>query len=78
VQILAVVGGLLVAVLAWAVGQDLRESRRGTRRRPSADIAAEAANSRLDLDAVPHEPARRAGQRDWATYRARDRRPPAE
>jgi hypothetical protein len=43
-------------------------------RRSAASIASEAMHHRLDINAVPYEPPRQPGQRDWATYRRRDRK----
>lgn len=65
------VAGLLVVV---AVVYDWRDRRRGWSRRRVGDILGEAVHHRVDIDAVPYEPARHAGQRDWATYRRRDRK----
>jgi hypothetical protein len=70
VVVLVIVGGALL----WAALYDRKERRRGSVLRRSGDISNEATQSRLDIDAVPYEPARHAGQRDWATYRARDRK----
>lgn len=68
--ILAVIG--LVLLLAWRY--DRRQHRRGHVVRGSRAMTGEATHSRIDIDAVPYEPVRQAGQRDWATYRARDRK----
>jgi hypothetical protein len=54
----------------------LTRRERRPRERSAASIADEAMHHRLDINAVPYEPARRAGQRDWATYRQRDRKRP--
>ena len=53
----------------------LSRRSRQSRRQPTSSIAQEAMHHRLDINAVPYEPARHAGQRDWATYRQRDRKP---
>jgi hypothetical protein len=63
-----------LALLA-AAGYDRRQRRRGLRLRDSRALLDESTHSRIDLNAVPYEPVRRAGGRDWATYRRRDRRP---
>jgi hypothetical protein len=68
--ILVVIG---VAVLV-AVVYDARLRRRGMSVRNSASMVNESMHSRVDIDAVPYEPARHPGQRDWATYRRRDRK----
>jgi hypothetical protein len=68
--VLAVVGG----AIGWAAWYDAKQRRRGVRVRPGGAMANEALHHRVDIDAVPYEPARQAGQRDWATYRARDRK----
>jgi len=60
--------------LAAAARHDRRQRRRGAVLRTGADVEREAMHSRVDIDAAPYEPARHAGQRDWATYRRRDRR----
>jgi hypothetical protein len=70
VVIATVVG--LAAVLALVV--DRRDRRRGAVRRSIGAMSTEATHHRVDIDAVPYEPARHAGQRDWATYRRRDRK----
>jgi hypothetical protein len=70
VAVIAVVGA--AAVLAGVV--DWRDRRHGAARRSIRDLSAEATHHRVDIDAVPYEPARHAGQRDWATYRRRDRK----
>jgi hypothetical protein len=70
VVIATVVG--LAALLALVV--DRRDRRQGAVRRPIGAMSTEATHHRVDIDAVPYEPARHAGQRDWATYRRRDRK----
>jgi hypothetical protein len=62
-------GGALIAAAVY----DWRQRRRGVAVRSGADVEREAAHHRVDINAVPYEPARHAGQRDWATYRRRDR-----
>ena len=71
--IVATVIGMLVAS---AFVYDARQRRRGVSVRAGRDLDVEAMNHRVDINAVPYEPARHAGQRDWATYRRRDRKPP--
>ena len=61
-------------VLAAAVVYDCRQRRRGKSARSWSEIDREAVHHRVDVNAVPYEPARHAGQRDWATYRRRDKR----
>jgi hypothetical protein len=73
---LIVVGAGIGLLLLVALGYDWRDRRHGAAQRRGGDILAEAVNHRVDIDAVPYEPARHAGQRDWATYRRRDRKPP--
>jgi hypothetical protein len=64
---------LPAAALAGAAAYDWRQRRRGNTGRPWQEIDREAVHHRVDINAVPYEPARHAGQRDWATYRRRDR-----
>ena len=71
--IVAAVIGMLVA---GAFVYDVRQRRRGASVRDGRELDVEAMNHRVDINAVPYEPARHAGQRDWATYRRRDRKPP--
>ncbi|MDQ1705853.1 MAG: hypothetical protein QOF18_2219 [Frankiaceae bacterium] len=71
--------GLLVAsvlglVLVVAFGYDVRQRRRGVVMRGSSELVNESMHHRVDINAVAYEPARQPGQRDWATYRARDRK----
>jgi hypothetical protein len=73
---LIVVGALIGLVLVIALVYDWRDRRHGAGHRRGADILDEAVHHRVDIDAVPYEPARHAGQRDWATYRMRDRKRP--
>ena len=68
--VLAALGGALVLAGVY----DLRQRRRGVSTRHLAQASDEAVHHRLDINAVPYEPARHAGQRDWATYRRRDRK----
>lgn len=72
-----VVVSMLVLVFAAAVLHDRKEKRRGSRLRSGREITGESMHHRVDIDAVPYEPARHAGQRDWATYRRRDRKRPS-
>jgi hypothetical protein len=71
---LAVVAVAIGLAVFSAVFVDLRDRRHGAVRRKGGDILAEAVHHRVDINAVPYEPARHAGQRDWATYRHRDRK----
>ena len=68
--------GLIVigSVVGVAALVDRRDRRHGAAQRPVRDVSTEATHHRVDIDAVPYEPARHAGQRDWATYRQRDRK----
>jgi hypothetical protein len=68
--VLVVIG----AALAVAIGYDVRQRRRGVVVRSSGALESESLHHRTDINAVPYEPARRAGQRDWATYRRRDKK----
>lgn len=71
--VLAIVGFMLVAAAVY----DFRQRRHGmSTRHLSRRAMDEATHHRLDINAVPYEPARHAGQRDWATYRRRDRKRP--
>ena len=72
VVVAAVIGALVGAAFLY----DVRQRRRGAVVRDGREIGAEAMHHRVDIDAVPYEPARHAGQRDWATYRRRDRKSP--
>jgi hypothetical protein len=69
--VVATVVGVAV-VLALVV--DRRDRRQGSAHRSIGAMSSEATHHRVDIDAVPYEPARHAGQRDWATYRRRDRK----
>jgi hypothetical protein len=71
-----IVLAVIVLLLAGALVYDVRQRRRGVSVRNGRELDVEAMNHRVDINAVPYEPARHAGQRDWATYRRRDRRPP--
>ena len=74
----AVIALIVLAALVGALGlaavYDLRQRRRGVSPRHLSQASDEAIHHRLDINAVPYEPARHAGQRDWATYRRRDRK----
>lgn len=72
VVVLSLLGGALVLAAVY----DLRQRRRGVSTRHLRQASDEAIHHRLDINAVPYEPARHAGQRDWATYRRRDRKRP--
>ena len=68
--VLVVIGaGFLVAI-----AYDVRQRRRGISVRSSGALEHESLHHRTDINAVPYEPARHAGQRDWATYRRRDKK----
>ena len=71
---LIVVAAVIGLVVVLAVAIDLRDRRQGAVRRQGAEVVSEAVHHRVDIHAVPYEPARHAGQRDWATYRRRDRK----
>ena len=71
---LVVIGSVLLLALFIALAFDRRDKRHGATRRGGGEILGEAVHHRVDIDAVPYEPARHAGQRDWATYRQRDRK----
>jgi len=73
---LIVIGSVLALALVIAVAFDWRDRRHSSGRRRGSDMLGEAVHHRADIDAVPYEPARHAGQRDWATYRQRDRKRP--
>ena len=70
VIVLSLLGGGLVLAAAY----DFLQRRRGVATRHWSQASDEAVHHRLDINAVPYEPARHAGQRDWATYRRRDRK----
>jgi hypothetical protein len=73
--VLALVVLLVLGIaFALAIGYDVRQRRRGISVRSSGALEHEALHHRADINAVPYEPARHAGQRDWATYRRRDRK----
>jgi hypothetical protein len=69
-----IVVAVIVLLLVAGAVYDRRMRRRGLVVRSSVDVLNEAAHHRVDMNAVPYEPARHAGQRDWATYRRRDRK----
>ena len=73
------VAAIVVAIVAVALGvaaiYDVKQRRRGIVVRNGVEVVNEATHHRHDIDAVPYEPARHAGQREWATYRRRDRKP---
>ena len=69
--VVLIVLGIAFALAFW---YDVHQRRRGILVRSGAAMELEAAHHRVDIDAVPYEPARHAGQRDWATYRRRDRK----
>jgi hypothetical protein len=71
---LIVVAAVIAVAVLLAAWIDLRDRRQGATRRNLRELGAEATHHRVDIDAVPYEPARHAGQRDWATYRQRDRK----
>jgi len=73
---LIVIGSVLALALVIALVYDWQDRRHGAGQRRGGDILGEAVHHRVDIDAVPYEPARHAGQRDWATYRQRDRKRP--
>lgn len=73
-MVLAIVLAVVAVMLGVAVVYDVRQRRRGVRVRSGVDVLNESVHHRVDIDAVPYEPARHAGQRDWATYRRRDRK----
>ena len=60
--------------LGLAFWYDVHQRRRGILVRSAGALDLEATHHRVDINAVPYEPARHAGQRDWATYRRRDRK----
>jgi hypothetical protein len=70
-----IVGGTVGLGLLCAVLYDVRQRRRGVVVRSSGSLSNESMHHRVDINAVPYEPARQPGQRDWATYRKRDRKP---
>lgn len=71
---LVAIAVVVVLAVALALVVDRRDRRQGAVRRPVRDMSTEATHHRVDIDAVPYEPARHPGQRDWATYRQRDRK----
>ena len=71
---LIAVAAVIVLVVVVAMLVDRRDRRHGAVRRRGSDVMSEAVHHRVDIHAVPYEPARHAGQRDWATYRQRDRK----
>ena len=75
-MVLAIVLAVVAVMLGGAVAYDARQRRRGVRVRRGVDVLNESLHHRVDINAVPYEPARHAGQRDWATYRRRDRKRP--
>lgn len=68
--VLVVIG----VALGLALLYDVHQRRRGIAVRSGGALDVEAMHNRVDINAVPYEPARHAGQRDWATYRRRDRK----
>jgi hypothetical protein len=74
VVVLLVVGAVFVLMLLAAVAYDARQRRHGLLVRDSAELVNESMHHRVDINAVAYEPVRQPGQRDWATYRARDRK----
>jgi hypothetical protein len=70
VWVLAAFGAALLAAASY----DWVQRRRGVSVRAGRDITSETLHNHIDLEALPYEPARHAGQRDWATYRRRDKR----
>ena len=75
-MVAVIVVAVIVLLLALGALYDARMRRRGVVVRSSVDVLNEAAHHRVDINAVPYEPARQAGQHDWATYRRRDRKRP--
>ena len=71
-----VTGAVVAAALLLTALYDRRQRRRGGRLRGGGEISSESNHHRIDINAVAYEPVRQPGQRDWATYRARDRKPP--
>jgi hypothetical protein len=71
---LLVVAMALGVMMLAAVGYDIRQRRRGRRVRGSSALVGESMHHRADINAVAYEPVRQPGQRDWATYRIRDRK----
>ena len=63
--------GVAFALAFW---YDVHQRRRGIAVRSGGALDVESMHNRVDINAVPYEPARQAGQRDWATYRRRDRK----
>ena len=62
------------AALGVALWYDVHQRRRGIVVRSGGAMDVESMHNRVDINAVPYEPARHAGHRDWATYRRRDRK----
>ena len=75
-MLLVVVAAVIGALVGAAFLYDLRQRRRGVSVRSGRELDLESMHHRVDIDAAPYEPARHAGQRDWATYRRRDRKAP--
>lgn len=71
---LIVLAAVVIVAVGFAALVDRGDRRHGAARRSIRDVSSEATHHRLDINAVPYEPARHAGQRDWATYRQRDRK----
>lgn len=71
--VVLVVIGVALGLAFW---YDVHQRRRGILVRSGSALDLEATHHRVDINAVPYEPARHAGQRDWATYRRRDRKRP--
>ncbi|HET6815718.1 MAG TPA: hypothetical protein VFH66_00620 [Mycobacteriales bacterium] len=71
---LIVVAAVIAVAGVLAVLVDRRDRRQGSAHRRAGELLSEAVHHRVDIHAVPYEPARHAGQRDWATYRQRDRK----
>lgn len=69
--VVLIVIGVAFALAFW---YDVHQRRRGILVRSGGAIDVESMHHRVDINAVPYEPARHAGQRDWATYRRRDRK----
>jgi hypothetical protein len=73
-MLVTVVLVVLAVAFALAFWYDMHQRRRGIAVRSGGALDLEATHNRVDINAVPYEPARHAGQRDWATYRRRDRK----
>ena len=69
-----VIAALIAMAAVIVLVVDHRDRRHRAIRRSGASVLSEAVHHRADINAVPYEPARHAGQRDWATYRRRDRK----